>query len=99
MESVECKGWFLYSASAMDHKYLAETIESKIGVLIFLRWKYTNTEQYENMDKDERRKWMALHIEVDTKEGRKASRGLARLYESTANDFPLGIRMQLVSEF
>lgn len=42
---------------------------------------------------------MALHIEVDAEENKKASRGLSRLYGSASDKFPLGIQMHLVSEF
>ena len=42
---------------------------------------------------------MALHIEVSTPDGKKTSRGLARLYGSKSTAFPLGIRMRLISEF
>ena len=42
---------------------------------------------------------MALHIEVDAREGQKAASGLARLYGSSSTKFPLGIQMQLVSEY
>ena len=42
---------------------------------------------------------MALHIEAAANDAKKAKKGLARLYSSTARAFPLGIRMRLVSEF
>ena len=48
---------------------------------------------------DERKKWMATHVEVDARDSKKASRGLSRLYESQSKEFPLGIRMRLVSEY
>ena len=99
VESIERKGWFLYSTSALDKKLLAEKIEEEIGVTVALRWKYINTEKYEQLNKDERKKWMALHIEVATPDSKKAARGLARLYDSKSKAFPLGIRMRLVSEF
>ena len=99
VESVERKGWFLYSTPALDHKLLAEKITEEIGVPVALRWKYINTEKYEQLDRDERKKWMALHIEVATEDAKKASRGLARLYGCKSTSFPLGIRMRLVSEF
>ena len=99
VESVERKGWFLYSTPALDSKLLAEKIEEEIGVPVSLRWKYVNTEKYEKLDRDEAKKWMALHIEVSTPDGKKASRGLTRLYGSKSIAFPLGIRMRLISEF
>ena len=99
VESTERKGWFLYSTASMDTALLAEKIEDEIGVTVALRWKYINTEKYEQLDRDERKKWMALHIEVATKDGKKATRGLSRLYGSQSSAFPLGIRMRLVSEF
>ena len=99
VESVERKGWLLYSTSVLDHKLLAEKITEEIGVPVALRWKYINTEKYEQLDRDERKKWMALHIEVATENSKKASRGLARLYGCKSIAFPLGIRMRLVSEF
>ena len=99
VESTERKGWFLYSTPALDKTILAEKIEEEIGVAVSLRWKYINTDKYEQMDLGERKKWMALHIEVATQDGKKAARGLARLYDSKSRAFPLGIRMRLVSEF
>ena len=42
---------------------------------------------------------MAIFIKVATLDGKKASRGLAMMYGSTVSDFPLEIRMRLVSEF
>ena len=98
VESTEQKGWLLYSTRTLDHELLAESIEAEIGVKVALRWKFINTEKYES-DGDERKKWMATHIEVDATDGKKASRGLARLYGSQSKTFPLGIRMRLVSEF
>ena len=99
VEATERKGWFLYSTSALDKALLAEKIEEEIGCAVSLRWKYVNTDKYEAMDRDERKKWMAMHIEVATPDGKKAGRGLARLYDSKSRAFPLGIRMRLVSEF
>lgn len=99
VESIERKGWFLYSTQALDKKLLAEKIEEEIGVEVALRYKYINTEKYEELSRDERKKWMALHIEVATVDSKRATRGLARLYDSKSVAFPLGIRMRLVSEF
>jgi len=66
---------------------------------VALRWKYINTAKNEQFDKETRKKWMAIHIEVALENGKKASRGLARLYGSKSGIFPLGIRMWLVSDF
>ena len=99
VESIERKGWLLYSTPAMDSKLLAEKISDEVGVKVALRWKYINTDKYEQLDKDARKKWMALHIEVSAEDSKKASRGLASLYSRKSGSFPLGIRMRLVSEF
>ena len=99
VESVERKGWLLYSTPALDAKLLAEKIGEELGIAVALRWKYINTDKFEQLDKNARKKWMALHIEVASDDGKKASRGLARLYGSKSQAFPLGIRMRLVSEF
>ena len=98
VESTEQKGWLLYSTMTLDLPLLAAEIYREIGVKVALRWKYINTDKYE-ADFAERKKWMATHIEVDVKDSKKASRGLARLYGSTSKRFPLGIRMRLVSEY
>ena len=98
VEATEQKGWLLYSTQNLDKETLEAAIEAEIGVKVAMRWKYINTDKYED-DASERKKWMAMHLEVDEKEGKKASRGLAKLYGSSSNDFPLGIRMRLVSEF
>ena len=98
VESTVQKGWLLYSTQSMDIDTLAEVIFVEIGVVVALRWKFINSSKYiEN--EDERKKWMALHIEVDAKEEKRASRGLKKLYGSQSQKFPLGIRMRLVSEF
>ena len=99
VESVERKGWLLYSTPALDARLLAEKIGEELGIAVALRWKYINTDKFEQLDKNARKKWMALHIEVASDDGKKASRGLARLYGSKSQAFPLGIRMRLVSEF
>ena len=99
VESVERKGWLLYSTPAMDIKLLAATISDAIGVRVGLRWKYMNTATYEKLDNETKRKWMSLHLEVATEDSKKATRGLDKLYSRNSRIFPLGIRMRLVSEF
>jgi len=74
-------------------------IGDELGITVALRWEYINTAKYEQFDKKTRKKWTALHIEVASEDGKKSSRGLARLYGSKSGVFPLGIRMRLVSEF
>ena len=98
VEETAQKGWFLYSTRSMDPKILSNAIEKEIGVQVALRWKYINSSKYEP-EQLERRKWMALHIEVDATKKKAADRGLTRLYSSASTAFPLGIRMRLVSEF
>ena len=98
VESTAQMGWFLYSTQLLDNEALKVAIEAEIGVQVALRWKYVNSSKYID-DDAERKKWMALHIEVDSKEMKKASKGLNRLYGSKSKKFPLGIRMRLVSEF
>merc|ERR1740124_897094 len=99
VESVERKGWLLYSIPALDARILAEKIGDELGITVAIRWKYISTAKYEQFDKETRKKWMALHIDVASEDGKKTSRGLARLYGSKSGFFPLGIRIQLVSEF
>ena len=98
VEATTQKGWLLYSTSTTDIEALTETIENEIGTPVALRWKYINSSKYIE-DEEERKRWMALHIEVDAKDDKKANRGLKRLYGSQSTNFPLGIRMRLVSEF
>ena len=98
VEETSQQGWLLYSTQALDNGALAAAIQEEIGVEIALRWKYINSINYVD-DIEERRKWMALHIEVDSKEAKKAWRGLNRLYGRQSTSFPLDIRMRLVVEF
>ena len=98
VESTAQMGWLLYSTQTLDNEALKVAIEAEIGVQVALRWKYVNSSKYIENDV-ERKKWMAIHIEVDSKEMKKASKGLNRLYGSKSTKFPLGIRMRLVSEF
>ena len=92
------QGWLLYSTQTLDKEALAAAIEREIGAKVALRWKYINSINFVE-DTEERKKWMALHIEVDAKESKKASRGLNRLYGRQSEHFPMGIRMRLVTEF
>lgn len=98
VESTLQLGWLLFSTIAMDQNLLEDVIGNRIGVKIALRWKYIKLEQYEP-DAQERKKWMALHAEVDSEEYKKASQGIPTLYGSTSAAFPLGIQMQLVPEY
>ena len=98
VESTTQQGWLLYSTKDMDNETLAIEIQKEIGVKVALRWKYINSINYVK-DSEERKKWMALHIEVDTEDSKKASRGLNRIYGRQSEAFPLGIRMRLVAEF
>ena len=92
-------GWLLYSTKTLDIKQLAVVLTEECGgVQIALRFKYINTDKYEP-DREKRKKWMALHIEVDKTHEKQVARHLQRIYGSSAKSFPLGIRMRLVSEF
>jgi hypothetical protein len=98
VESTTQIGWLLYSTPSLDNESLVVAIETEIGVQVALRWKYINSSKYIE-DEMERKKWMAIHLEVDSKKEKKARRGINRLYGSQSSKFPLGIRMRLVSEF
>ena len=69
-ESITQIGWLLYSFSNLDIKALAEAILNQIGVTVGLRYKYINTDKYEP-DREQRRKWMAVHVEVDSNNSKK----------------------------
>ena len=97
-EEITQMGWLLYSSGNMDQAALSAAITAASGVTVGLRYKYINTASYET-DREERKKWMAFHLEVDTKEAKKAERSLKRLYGTTSTAFPLGIRMRLISEY
>ena len=97
-ESITQMGWLLYSFNNLDTKALADAISCQIGIKVGLRYKYINTDKYEP-DREQRRKWMAVHVEVDSDDLRKATRGLKQLYSMSSTEFPLGIRMRLVSEY
>ena len=99
VEATSQMGWLLYSTNTLDIKCLSEVLTDECrGIQIALRFKYINTDKYEP-DKDERKKWMAIHIEVDKTVEKQAARRLSKIYGSSAIAFPLGIRMRLVSEF
>ena len=74
-ESITQMGWLLYSYSNLDTKALADAISNQIGTRVGLRYKYINTDKYEP-DREQRRKWMAVHIEADSNNSNKAARGL-----------------------
>ena len=97
-ESITQMGWLLYSYSNLDTKALADAISNQIGTRVGLRYKYINTDKYEP-DREQRRKWMAIHIEADSDDSKKATRGLKELYSMSSTTFPLGIRMRLISEY
>ena len=98
VESTVQMGWLLYSFDSIDLVTLANTITEEVGAKVAIRWKYINTDKYEP-GKEERKKWMAAHIETGENDRKKWARGLARLYGVASNSFPLGIRMRLVSEY
>ena len=92
-------GWLLYSTNTLDLRLLEKVLTDKCrGVQIALRFKYINTDKYE-LDRNERKKWMAIHIEVDTNDRKRAVRRLSQIYNSSSTKFPLDIQMRLVSEF
>ena len=97
-ESISQMGWLLYSYGSLDIPVLAKAISEQIGATVGLRYKFINTATYES-DKDRRKKWMAVHVEADTLDLKKAHRGLKQLYGVASTSFPLGIRMRLVAEF
>ena len=97
-ENISQMGWLLYSYGSLDTAVLAPIIAEQIGAKVGLRYKYINSEKYE-IDRDQRKKWMAVHVECMTEEAKQASRGLKRLYGMSSTSFPLGIRMRLVSEY
>lgn len=97
-ESIDQMGWLLYSNGKMDLVALKDAIDACLSVTIGLRYKYINTASYEP-DRNARKKWMAVHIEADSKEAKKVERGLKKLYGTASTAFPLGIRMRLVSEY
>ena len=82
----------------MDMEVLGGAIKVCVGAEVGLRFKYINSAKYD-MDRDERKKWMAIHIETDTRNAKKVERGLKRIYSSQSTSFPLGIRMRLISEY
>ena len=98
VEATAQKGWLLYSTQSMDKDVLEEAIEAKIGTKVALRWKFVNSSKYTD-NEEEKKKWKALHIEVDARDEKKASRELNKIYGSQSKIFPLGIRMRLVPEF
>ena len=97
-ENISQMGWLLYSYGSLDTAVLAPIIAEQIGAKVGLRYKYINSEKYE-IDRDQRKKWMAVHVECMTEEAKQASRGLKRLYGMSSTSFPLGIRMRLISEY
>ena len=97
-ESIDQMGWLLYSTGNIDQLELKEAIKSFVGVSVGLRYKYINSAKYEP-EQDERKKWMAIHIEVDEKDASRAERGLKKIYGSSSQAYPLGIRMRLISEY
>ena len=97
VESTSQMGWLLYSMSTLDLTLLAKVLTDKCGgIQITLRFKYINTDKYES-DRDERKKWMAVHIEVDTNDRNQVARRIYQIYNSSLIKFSLSIHMCLVS--
>ena len=88
----------MYSSGNMDQVALGGAIAEAAKVKVGLRYKYINTASYKQ-DRTERKKWMAIHLEVDTKDAKKAERSLKKLYGTASTSFPLGIRMRLNPEY
>lgn len=98
VESIFQMGWLLYSFDSLDLTVLVAVIGNGVGSKVALRFKYIITAKYE-LDKDERNKWMALHIETVEENRKSVARGLSRLNSHSSIDFPMGIWMRLLSEF
>ena len=73
VESTTQMGCLPYSANALEQNILAKVLTDEIGVKVALRYKYINTETYE-LNRDERNKLMATHIEVDSKYRKQTAR-------------------------
>ena len=98
-ESTSQMGWLLYSMSTLELSLLAKFLVDKCrGVSITFRFKYIDTDKYEP-DHNKRKKWMPIHIEVDTNDRKRAARRLFQVYISSLTDFQLGIRIRIVYEF
>ena len=74
-ESIDQMGWLLYSSGKMDIDALSRAISERVGIGVGLRYKFINSVAYE-ADREERKKLMAIHNEVDRKDVKKADRRL-----------------------
>ena len=81
VESTLQMGWLLYSINALGLKILANILTDDFGVQVELRHTYISADKHEP-DREERKKWMSTHIEVDTNDREKGVRRLATIYGS-----------------
>jgi len=95
-EDNTCLGWLLYSADEYDQEALCNEIWAFVGVKVALQFREID-DSVPCKDRSPRTPCpKALHIEIDKGDPASCWQALEKLYSSSANMFPLGIKMRLV---
>jgi len=96
-EQTKCIGWLLYSAPEYNLDKLRRLLKQITGVDVALRFCCIQDRQTANAAHITGRV-KAIHIEVEKGISSLQQTGLERIYSAKSRTFPLGIKMQLVSE-
>jgi hypothetical protein len=102
-ESLQCEnsvfiGWLLWSLKSMDADALKEDILQMTGVEVGLRWMAIDTGAKGKVEKKD--KIFALHLEVASKDRRKAKKFFLELYGKSNNnpaELPLYLRLRFIT--
>ena len=93
-ETTSIVGWALYSTQTMHVPTLRMHLSAELGYEVGIRWRTISTGQSEAIPKEQLAK--ALHFEVDRQHKSDAKRRLATIYDRSATEFPLGIKLRIV---
>jgi len=96
-EQTLCIGWLLFSAPEYDLDDIRRTIKQATGVEVALRFRIINDGLPRHTIRTGPR-IKAIHMEVEKETSSNKCKSIANLYSSTAQIFPLGIKMRLVPE-
>jgi len=96
-EQTKCLGWLLYLAPEYHLSALRQQIQQETRIEVALRFRTIHDGRPTNA-KHPRPRTKAIHMEVDLNILPEQQNRLERVYSSTAQTFPLGIKMRLIPE-